>query len=269
MNVLIVDVANVYARSAFKLTELSYDGRPTGGLFGFFSSVIAEHRKLNGVTQIFLALEGKNAKKNRQELLADYKADRAGKSFMQHPNDMNIIKLWGSAYGAASVYHDDMEADDVIAFIVDLIDDEQMEAGHTFVLSQDHDMFSLLGPDVTVIRNGKHFTEDDFAAKYGIAPGDYKKLLAIAGDASDNWTGIRGVGEAKATKIILECESDWHRILQHPLVEKRASDVDSAYRAFQWALPEHFKEVPATANEAFLKNFYTTFGMHSLARTVR
>lgn len=98
-----------------------------------------------------------------------------------------------SRLGLSSPY---FEADDLIALLADV-------AGNGVVVSRDTDFYQLLG--TIVIYNPyteSYITEDTFVEEYGFKPAWWVLWKAIAGDQSDNWPGVPGMGPIRTTQYI-------------------------------------------------------------------
>jgi 5'-3' exonuclease len=67
--------------------------------------------------------------------------------------------------------------------------------------------------------------EKEVIEKLGVAPKHIPMLKALAGDASDNIRGIRGIGNKTAAKILDESNHNWDLVLQH---KKIRPDADVA-----------------------------------------
>jgi len=93
-----------------------------------------------------------------------------------------------------------MESDDVMAEIAATYgkDDEVV------LVTADHDLYQCLAPNVMIYNPQKQMllTEEWFVNKYGIRPGQWAVVKAIAGCLSDEVEGIRGVGEITALKYV-------------------------------------------------------------------
>ena len=140
----------------------------------------------------------------RHEAFPPYKAQR-----QETPEDIKLsvpyIKQVLEAMNIPVLQADGFEADDVIGTLA-------TEAGRqgidTYMLTPDKDYGQLIGPNVKMFRprHGGGYDvigEKEVAAKYGIASASQVvDLLALMGDASDNYPGCPGVGEKTAVKLI-------------------------------------------------------------------
>lgn len=94
---------------------------------------------------------------------------------------------------------DNYEADDVIATLCD-----QAFLDPVHILSEDKDLFQLLGPTVTQLTRGGEITPAGCIRKFGVPPAQVRDLLALWGDSSDNVTGCPGVGQGKASDLLAQ-----------------------------------------------------------------
>lgn len=99
------------------------------------------------------------------------------------------------------------EADDLIASFV-----RHMPADcRAILVSRDEDLYQLLSPSVCTHNpiSGGGMTESAFREKYGLGPGDWAEVKALAGCSSDNIDGAYRIGEATAVKYL---RGDLHKI---------------------------------------------------------
>lgn len=152
----------------------------------------------------YLGVAFDHGKTFRHEAFPPYKAQR-----QETPEDIKLsvpyIKQVLEAMNIPVLQADGFEADDVIGTLA-------TEAGRqgidTYMLTPDKDYGQLIGPNVKMFRH-RHgggydvIGEKEVAAKYGIASASQVvDLLALMGDASDNYPGCPGVGEKTAVKLI-------------------------------------------------------------------
>lgn len=152
----------------------------------------------------YLGVAFDHGKTFRHEAFPPYKAQR-----QETPEDIKLsvpyIKRVLEAMNIPVLQADGFEADDVIGTLA-------TEAGRqgidTYMLTPDKDYGQLIGPNVKMFRprHGGGYDvigEKEVAAKYGIASASQVvDLLALMGDASDNYPGCPGVGEKTAVKLI-------------------------------------------------------------------
>lgn len=93
------------------------------------------------------------------------------------------------------------EADDVIGTIAQHVDD-------LTIVSGDRDLLQLINNTNRLWLTKKGYTEYhyyDFAAfqeQYGITPQQFIDVKALMGDSSDGYSGVKGIGEKTALKLI-------------------------------------------------------------------
>lgn len=206
MSTLIVDVYNIYARSASKLGHLkTSDGRSSGGLFGFIRSVLAMQRQLDA-QPVYLAFEG-GGMAARQEIDSGYKADRSEKERWWHMEHIEEIAEWGRLIeGYVPVHADGCEADDVVASLVrDMLREDPSQT--ITIMSTDADFCKLLGPHVEMRHSvsEKPQTMQGFIDEHGYAPRYHFEVQCLAGCATDSVPGI--MTDTKAAKLL--SEHDW------------------------------------------------------------
>lgn len=241
-SILVVDVSNIYARSAYKLPELEHAGRKTGGIYGLFTSVASTWNlvsdKFKCRPQVIFAYEAGGAFR-RKALLPEYKSQRKPGSFWQNVDDEDLIKLMACQSGVISAWLQGGEADDAIAAIA------QDATQPVFIMSNDKDMLRLTCfPTVTVIRSGNEFVDRAaFVAKYGYEPEHDIMVKALAG-GDDDWPGIRGVGAKGAVNIMRDASWYWHLVLQHPKVAPHADAVRNAVEVMSFYRPNDETGVP-------------------------
>src|SRR5690606_37490217 len=108
--------------------------------------------------------------------------------------------------GLHVVIPDGLEADDVLASAASAA----AAAGwHTVVCTSDRDAFALVTDTTSVLRiiNGgveasPVLTPERLRIILGIDPWQYRQYAAMRGDASDNLTGIRGIGEKTGVALL-------------------------------------------------------------------
>ena len=176
-------------------------GINTSAILGFCNTL---KEILDKEKPTYLGVAFDHGKTFRHEAFPPYKAQR-----QETPEDIKLsvpyIKQVLEAMNIPILQADGFEADDVIGTLA-------TEAGRqgidTYMLTPDKDYGQLIGPNVKMYRprHGGGYDvigEKEVAAKYGIASASQVvDLLALMGDASDNYPGCPGVGEKTAVKLI-------------------------------------------------------------------
>ena len=173
----------------------------TSAIFGFGNTVLKLRRE-ERPEYWALAWDGPGPT-FRHERFPDYKAQRK-----PTPADLiaqlEPIENLAQALGLPVIEIPGTEADDVMATLAR----RGAAAGHEVVLvTGDKDMLQLVDDHVKVMAPQ---TRDQYLwldaagvkAKWGVEPGQFRDVLALMGDSSDNIPGVPGVGEKTAVELI-------------------------------------------------------------------
>ena len=198
--VYLLDGTYTVFRSYYAIPALTApDGTPTGGVYGFLSTVrkLLRERKPDHFGAAF-DLEGPT---HRDEIFADYKANRAAppeQLLPQFPLAMEACRVMGWPVITA----DGFEADDVIGTLAQQALDQNLAV---VIVTADKDLYQLVGENVSVLNPSK----DDLLldAKgveqlFGAPPERVVDVLALMGDKVDNIPGVPGIGEKGAKRLI-------------------------------------------------------------------
>ena len=175
-------------------------GQETQLLVSFIKTIqfFQKHIDLNRLVFVF---EGKD--NFRKKLSSTYKANRNAtpEDFLEQ---VEIIKKWIDKIGFLSSEKYGFEADDLIATITKKYEKKGWEV---FIISNDKDFYQLLtSKNITIlqIENSKFlkFTAEDFQKQFGIQPHQFIDFQIMVGDMSDNISGIKGIGEKTAIKLL-------------------------------------------------------------------
>ncbi len=134
----------------------------------------------------------------RHDLYDKYKANRP-----PMPEDLSsqipYIRKVVEALGLPQMEMQGYEADDIIAALARKCTDREV-----IVVSGDKDLLQLLNGNIRIWDPMKEEIIDGyvFRQRYGIEPQQWRDVLALAGDTSDNIPGIPGVGIKTAIKLI-------------------------------------------------------------------
>lgn len=200
---LIFDGNSILNRAFFgvKGNMTAPDGLPTNALFGFVSMIRKAFSQVGGVSHAAIAFD-LPAKTFRHQAVASYKANRTGmpeELALQLPLAKNIAK----ALGLTVIELEGFEADDVLGTLSKNFSDSDI---NTFIVTGDRDSYQLINDKVTVLLaatgDTKIMTPAEIKELYGVEPRKMIDIKALMGDSSDNISGVRGVGEKTAIKLI-------------------------------------------------------------------
>jgi 5'-3' exonuclease len=116
----------------------------------------------------------------------------------------DLVKEAVEAFDIPNIGLEGFEADDCIGSLSTL----HKEDFHIQILTGDQDLLQLLDPSVSVILLKKGYgnyevhDEESFFAWKGITPAQMIDLKALMGDPSDNYPGVKGIGEKTAIKLL-------------------------------------------------------------------
>lgn len=202
---LLIDGSSLMYRAFYGLGRAGFtnkDGLPTGALFGFIRMLEVAMRE-EAPTHILVAFDAGKVT-FRTEKYEDYKGNRASmpeELVEQVPYFWKLLKAMG-----IKVYQQSMvEADDIIGTLAHTADEKKIE---TVIMTGDKDMLQLVSDQVMVAINKsgattvQRYTPSSFQEEYGITPSQFIDVKALAGDSSDNYKGVTGVGMKTALNLI-------------------------------------------------------------------
>lgn len=179
------------------------DGRPTGALYGFVSMVLRMEELFQ--PEHIVACFDLPKPTFRHVAYEGYKDGRAKTDDVLVVQIKEAIRVAGQL--SLPVYScEGYEADDMLGTIC-----RQMEENDEYeiiIASGDMDTFQLIKDgkvSVFTLRKGgegKLFHEQDVFEKYALTPEQIKDFKGLAGDTSDNITGVPGIGEKTATSLL-------------------------------------------------------------------
>jgi len=200
---------NVSALFGFARTIVSflYDGAPVAGIDGKLLDKQVKPLRLAAIfdspTPTF-----------RHKMYSEYKANR-----QKAPEDLHeqvpLVEEFLTALGIQCLKAEGFEADDIIATLAEKCKSEKRNC---YILSSDKDLLQLVGDGVYELRPAKiKRTEaiptssgpvweligpDEVKAEWGVEPERVLDLLSLIGDTADNITGVKGIGEKIAVKLM-------------------------------------------------------------------
>jgi len=142
----------------------------------------------------------------RHELYKEYKANRP-----PMPEDLSTqvpyVRRLVDALGLPQLEVQGFEADDIIATLAKYFGEKLGKK--VVIVSGDKDLMQLISKNVVIWDPMKDETTDLklFSERYGIEPSQFKDVLSLAGDTSDNIPGVPGIGPKTAVKLVTEYQS--------------------------------------------------------------
>lgn len=204
---LLIDCNQLCHAAFHTMKDLSFRGSPTGVIYGFLSSVLKLQDEMHTQNIAYCFDYGRSI---RKETYPDYKKKRHSKEYTEeeqiaynqlHKQIKKLRRKILPTVGFRNVFSQKgYEADDLIASICLA----NRKKNKLVIVSSDQDMFQLLHRNVSIYnwRTKTTFTKSHFKQKYGITPKKWGIVKAMAGCATDEVAGIRGVGEVSAVKFL-------------------------------------------------------------------
>ena len=203
---MVLDGNSIVNRAFYGVSQglTTRDGQPTNAIFGFLNILnkLTEEEKPEALCVTF----DRSAPTFRHLSYAGYKANRKGMP-EELASQMPLLKDVLSALNIPIYELDGWEADDLLGTIARLNEEARWA---TTIVTGDKDALQLVSEATTVklvsTRMGRTSTRDmtpeAFREEYGFEPKSIIDLKALMGDSSDNYPGVKGVGEKTAMSLI-------------------------------------------------------------------
>ena len=200
---LVIDGNSILNRAFYGIRPLTNkDGLFTHAVYGMANMVLKQFDALRP-DAVCVAFDV-HAPTFRHKANAQYKANRHGmpeELAVQLPYAKELMRALGYLVIEAPGY----EADDILGTMSRKAADTGM---HAYLFTGDRDSFQLINDSVSVIfastKSTEEYTPALFTEKYGISPAQLVDVKALMGDSSDNISGVRGIGEKTAYKLIAD-----------------------------------------------------------------
>ncbi|MGN8646955.1 5'-3' exonuclease [Gracilibacillus sp. HCP3S3_G5_1] len=181
-------------------------GIPRNGLFGFlnyFTNAIETFQP----THVICCWD-MGSQTFRNELYDSYKSNRDAPPEELVPQ-FDLAKEIVTAFQVPNVGVTGFEADDCIGTLA-----KQLHKEHQVtVVTGDQDLLQLVDDNINIaiMKKGQGnydvFNADNFYEKKGLTPKQIIDLKGLMGDSSDNYPGVKGVGEKTALKLLMQYET--------------------------------------------------------------
>lgn len=206
MNTLLLVDGNALVHRAYHALPdfKTYQGLPTNAVYGFATML---HRAIGDFkpSHIVVCFDTP-APTFRDELFKEYRIQRPqveDNLIAQFP----LIKEFLESAVIKTVEKDGFEADDMIGILATSL---APKTNRVLIMTGDRDIFQLINNKVFVVTPQIGFAQSklyDAAAvkeKYGVDPAQIADFKALAGDSSDNYKGVPGVGPKTATDLLTQ-----------------------------------------------------------------
>lgn len=201
MKNVLLDCNYISHRSRFTTGPLSYKGKPTGVIYGFFSQLFNITSDLRPDRIIFCWDSKKSKRKHKYPF---YKQNRNIGEIPQELLDafqqFDLLRQEIlPRIGFKNIFmHVGYESDDLFAVIVKEYRDDHI------IVSSDEDLYQLLTrASMYNPEKKKYTTQESFMEEYKIPPVHWVDVKKIAGCTSDNVPGVHGVGNKTVIKYLL------------------------------------------------------------------
>jgi DNA polymerase-1 len=175
------------------------DGEPTKATY-IFSQMMLGILERQQPDYLAVALDYGDSSTERKEFYPEYKANRDAAPEDFGPQVRRIEELLG-IMSIPTFKVKGQEADDIIATIGRLLEDEDIELR---IVSKDKDLHQLLTHKVKMWDPQKDFITDpvNLLEDKGYTPEQAVEIQTLTGDSTDNIPGVPGIGPKKAVDLI-------------------------------------------------------------------
>jgi 5'-3' exonuclease len=194
-----------YATSVTGQFMINSKGIPTNGIHGFIKHLFTAVSSFKP-THLAVCWD-MGSKTFRTEIFPSYKGNR-GEAPIELIPQFDLVKEVVESFDIPNIGLLGYEADDCIGTIAQ----QMKDLAHVSILTGDQDILQLLDEDISVILLKKGYgnyhvhTPQTFFEEKGIQPKQMIDLKALMGDPSDNYPGVKGIGEKTALKLLKEFE---------------------------------------------------------------
>ncbi len=195
-----------YATSYSGYIMKTSKGVPTNAIYGFVKYLHDAIRTFQ--PSHLLCCWDMGAKTFRNELFPAYKANR-GEPPEELLPQFDLVKEVVASFNIPNIGIEGFEADDCIGTIAKNYS-HQLQIQ---ILTGDHDSLQLIDENIQVLlmkkgmSNYEVYTLEKLLEEKELTPAQFIDLKGLMGDTSDNYPGVKGIGEKTASKLLKEYHS--------------------------------------------------------------
>src|SRR5579864_1690781 len=203
---LIVDGDNLAHRAYHSMPKSlrSPDGRPINAIVGW-TNMLMTLWDSQQPRSIFVAWDTLHVDTYRHKLWPTYQGGRVFDDAIVR--QLDVLPTLAAAFGFGVGKKAGYEADDFMAAAAIA---ETRRGGHSLLLTTDRDAYQLVNESVTVlapragVRDLVRIGPQQVVERMGVLPEQIPDFKALAGDASDNIPGAKGIGPKAAASLLLK-----------------------------------------------------------------
>lgn len=208
MNRLVLIDGNAVMHRAYHALPPLTDpaGNPVNIVYGFASMILKMYHDLKP-THMAVAFD-RPGPTFRNELYAEYQTQRP-KMEDDFVRQIPVVHDMVTAFGIPNYELDGFEADDMIGTICHALGTQTKDIDQIIVVTGDRDILQLVTDEKVLLfmptkglSEGKLYGEKEVVERMGVAPGKIPDFKALAGDPSDNYPGVAGIGPKTAADLI-------------------------------------------------------------------
>lgn len=203
---LVIDGDNLAHRAYHSMPKSlrSPDGRPINAIVGW-TNMLMTLWDSQQPRSVFVAWDTLHVDTYRHKLWPTYQGGRVFDDAIVRQLDLlpTLAAAFGFGVGKKAGY----EADDFMAAAAIA---ETQRGGHSLLLTTDRDAYQLVSESVTVlapragVRDLLRIGPEQVVERMGVLPEQVPDFKALAGDASDNIPGAKGIGPKAASALLLK-----------------------------------------------------------------